>query len=93
MARLLMISAYKEKNMATFSVGARVRIKNRPDWPSPPGYIFANAEGTVVASDFDEVMGEFQPYLVFVKLEKVGEAAKTYNGNSFWFLTEFMERI
>jgi hypothetical protein len=79
--------------MAQFNIGDRIRIKNRPDWPSPPGYIFANAEGTVVPSDFDEVMGEFQPHLVFVKLEKVAEGAQKYNGNSFWFLTEFMERI
>lgn len=79
--------------MAKFNIGDKVRIKNQPEWPTPPGYRFAGAEGTVVASDFDELMGEFQPYMVFVKLEKAGDMAKEYVVDSgFWFLTDIVEK-
>ena len=33
---------------AKINIGDRVRIKNRKDWPSPPGYKLANSEGQVV---------------------------------------------
>jgi hypothetical protein len=33
--------------MNNFKVGDRVRIKDRTDWPAPPGYRLANAEGVV----------------------------------------------
>ena len=33
--------------MAEIKVGDRVRVKDRPDWPSPPGYQMANTEGEV----------------------------------------------
>jgi hypothetical protein len=33
--------------MAEIKIGDRVRIKDRPDWPSPPGYRLADSEGTV----------------------------------------------
>jgi len=33
--------------MADIKVGDRIRIKDRPDWPSPPGYRLANMEGKV----------------------------------------------
>ena len=78
--------------MAKFDVGDRVRIKNQPDWPTPPGFMFANAEGTVVNSDFDELMGEFQPYLVFVRLDKVGKNAKQYKDIGLWFLSDVVEK-
>lgn len=79
--------------MAKFNIGDRVRIKNQPDWPTPPGYRFAGAEGTVVESDFDELMGEFLPHMVFVKLEKAGDDAKEYVVDSgFWFLTDYVEK-
>jgi hypothetical protein len=79
--------------MAKFNIGDKVRIKNQPDWPTPPGYRFNGAEGTVVASDFDELMGEFQQHMVFVKLEKAGELAREYVvDNGFWFLTDIVEK-
>jgi hypothetical protein len=33
--------------MADIKVGDRVRVKDRSDWPSPPGYRLANLEGRV----------------------------------------------
>jgi hypothetical protein len=33
--------------MADIKIGERVRIKDRPDWPTPPGYRLANSEGIV----------------------------------------------
>jgi hypothetical protein len=80
--------------MAKFRTGDSVRIKDRPDWPTPPGYRFAGAEGTVIESDFDELMEEFLPHMVFIKLKKTGEQAKEYVVDAgFWFLTEYVERI
>lgn len=79
--------------MARFNIGDKVRIKDQPDWPKPPGYRFAGAEGTVVASDFDELMGDFSPYMVCVKLEKAKDSAKEYVVDSgFWFLTDLVEK-
>ena len=34
--------------MAEINVGDRVRIKNRPDWLTPPGYRLAGSEGIVM---------------------------------------------
>jgi hypothetical protein len=79
--------------MAKLNIGDKVRIKNQPDWPTTPGYRFAGAEGTVIASDFDELMGEFLPHMVCVKLEKAGDNAKEYVVDAgFWFLTEYVEK-
>ena len=78
--------------MAKFNTGDKVRIKDQPGWPSPPGFVFANAEGTVVNSDFDELMVEFQPYLVFVRLDKVGKNAKQYKDIGLWFLSDVVEK-
>ena len=33
--------------MAEIKVGDIVIVKDRPDWPSPPGYRMANTEGEV----------------------------------------------
>lgn len=33
--------------MAEIKVGDRVRVKDRREWPSPPGFRLANSEGRV----------------------------------------------
>ena len=73
--------------MAQFKIGDKVRIKDQPDWPKPPGFVFAGAEGTVVDSDFDELMGDYE-HLVFVQLDKVDDNAKAYRNVGLWFLTD-----
>ena len=35
--------------MSTIKAGDTVRIKERPDWPSPPGYKLANSQGEVAS--------------------------------------------
>jgi hypothetical protein len=85
-------SEAKERKMAKFNIGDRVRIKDRADWPKPPGYAFANAEGTVEHSDFDELMVNFE-HLVFIKLEKLSEKADVYKGIGHWFLSDYVEKI
>ena len=79
--------------MAKLNIGDKVRIKAERDWPTPPGFVFANAEGTVIHSDFDELMEEFEPHLVFIKLEKVGNNAKEYKDIGLWFRSEQVEKI
>ena len=72
--------------MADIKIGDKVRIKDRTDWPSPPGYKLANSEGTVVKwFDYVEPMEEFQDY-VHVKLEKT--EVTEYIGNVWPFRVE-----
>ena len=77
--------------MADIKIGDKVRIKDRTDWPSPPGYKLANSEGTVVKwFDYVEPMEEFQDY-VHVKLEKT--ELTEYIGNVWPFRVENLEKI
>jgi hypothetical protein len=80
--------------MAKFKVGDKVRIKDQKDWPTPPGFIFADAEGTVVKwTDVDEVMQGFQEF-VYVQIEKAEGAAKVYTAsNPKFFREEDLEKI
>ena len=79
--------------MADIKAGDRVRIKDRKDWPTPPGYAFANAEGTVVTwSEYEGVMDEFQDY-VHIKIEKAYVAAKVYIDSVFPFQVDTLEKI
>jgi ribosomal protein L21E len=88
----LKITKSRRIYMATFNIGEKVRIKNQPDWPTPPGFRFAGVEGTVTKSEYgEEVMKDYQ-HLVFVKVEKTGDGAKDYAGNAFWFLLDQVEK-
>lgn len=79
--------------MMAINTGDRVRVKDRADWPSPPGYRLANAEGTVVKYLVDEeVLEKFQNY-IFVKLEKVEGEGSVYIGNKMYFKLENLEKI
>jgi hypothetical protein len=40
--------------MSKISIGDTVRLKDRPDWPSPPGYRLANSEGAVTSVKSEE---------------------------------------
>ncbi len=80
--------------MAEFKVGDKVRVKDHKDWPSPPGYIFANAEGTVVKwTDLDEQWEGFQEF-IYVQIEKAEGKAKVYTtSNPKFFRVEDLEKI
>ena len=79
--------------MAEINIGDRVRVKGRYDWPSPPGFVLTNAEGTVVKwVNYDETMEEFQDFF-HVKLEKAYGEGKVYIGNTFVFRVENLEKI
>ena len=74
-------------------IGDRVRIKERKDWPTPPGYRLADAEGvTVKWVEWEESMKEFPEY-VFVKIDKAKAKAKEYIGSSLFFRIENLEKI
>ena len=71
--------------MANIKVGDRVRIKDRADWPTPPGYRLAKAEGMVVKwLEYEEVMEEF-PEFILIELEKADGKGKVYIGNKMFF--------
>ena len=71
---------------ARFQVGDRVRLKPRPDWPAPPGFRFAGAEGTVVKwVQYDEAMADFQDVVVCVHIDQAQGEAKPYVGGSLLF--------
>ena len=79
--------------MAKIKVGDRVKIKDRTQWPSPPGYRFAKAEGTVVKwVEYDETMEDFHDF-VYVHIEKAQGEGKVYIGNNMFFLAENVEKI
>ena len=79
--------------MDKIKVGDRVRIKGRENWPIPPGYRLANAEGTVVKwLEYEEVMEEF-PEFILVNLEKAEGEGKVYIGNRMFFHEENLEKI
>ena len=40
--------------MSKIKVGDRVRIKDRPDWPTPPGYRLAKSEGEVTSVNVED---------------------------------------
>jgi hypothetical protein len=56
-------------NMAELKVGDRVRVKNRADWPLPPGYRLANSEG-VVCKIWEEAGPEGYRQYVAVKFDR-----------------------
>jgi aminopeptidase N len=77
--------------MADIKVGDKVRVKDRKDWPSPPGYRLANTEGTVIKwVETEKVMDEFQDY-VHVKVEN--SPAEEFIGLNVVFLAENLEKI
>jgi len=79
--------------MAKIKLGDRVRVKDQPGWPSPPGYRLAKAEGTVVKwLEYGDPMVEFQNYIL-VKLDKAQGDAKVYIGNSFFFREENLVKL
>jgi hypothetical protein len=79
--------------MAKVKVGDKVRIKGRTEWPLPPGYRFANAEGTVVKwVEYDEAMEEFNDF-VYVHIEKAQGEGQVYVGNNMLFRAENVDKI
>ena len=79
--------------MTEFKLGDRVRVKSQKDWPSPPGFRFANAEGTVVNwVEYEEVMAGFQDN-IYVHIEKAQGEGKVYIGNDMNFRAEDLEKI
>jgi hypothetical protein len=79
--------------MTDIKIGDRVRVKGQKDWPSPPGYRLANAEGTVVRwVEDEEVMEGFEDF-IYVHLEKAGSGGEVYIGNNMTFLAGDLEKI
>jgi len=77
--------------MDNMKLGERVRIKDRPDWPTPPGYRLANSEGiTVKICEWEEVLAEFPEYAK-VKIEKT--QANVGIGTTMLFRLENLEKI
>jgi len=80
-------------DISSFNIGDSVRIKDRSDWPSPPGYVLANAEGKVTRwTEYDEVMNGFSQY-VCVQIEKAQAKGEIYIGNKFFFRIKMLEKI
>ena len=79
--------------MAKIEIGDKVRVKDKKDWPSPPGFILANAEGTVVKwVEDDEVMEGFEDF-IYVHLEKAAGEGKVYIDQDVYFRVEDLEKI
>lgn len=70
--------------MAKINVGNSIRLKDRTDWPVPPGYRLAKSEGEVLS--VDEELG-----FVVIQLLKSDNAKLI--GNTMTFRIENVERI
>ena len=66
-------------------MGDRVRVRNRPEWPSPPGYRLANLEGQV--NQVREEAG-----FVMLRVEKT-TVDVLEPGTSMVFRIEAVERV
>jgi hypothetical protein len=52
-------------------VGDRVKIKDRPEWPSPPGFKLAGSEGRVIQiGDSEEFINGLVEGFLTVQLDK-----------------------
>ena len=77
--------------MAEIKIGDRVRIKDRRDWPTPPGYRLAGSEGVAVKiCEWEEILDEFPEYIK-VKIDKTG--ADVPVGATMLFREENLEKI
>ena len=77
--------------MADIKIGDKVRIKERQNWPTPPGYKLANSEGVAVKiCEWEEVLAGFSEY-VKVRIEKTQADVKI--GTSMLFRTEQLEKL
>jgi hypothetical protein len=81
----------KEKiAMAVFTLGDKVRIKDRQDG-FPTGYPLANAEGEVIyLYPWREVFADFEQY-ISVRIDKAGEPLTM--GNILMFRAENLEKL
>lgn len=71
--------------------GDRVRIKDRKDWPAPPGYRLANSEATVVKiTEWEEQMADFPEYYK-VRIDKTSSDIKI--GSEIILREEYLEKI
>ncbi len=70
--------------MSNIRAGDMVKIKDRFDWPSPPGYQLANSEGHIVS--VNEEAG-----FVTIRLVKTGMAV--LKDNSLTLRLENIEKI
>jgi hypothetical protein len=69
--------------MAEIKVGDIIRIKDRPGWPSPPGYILAGSEG--------EVTSIREEGFVIMHLQKTKSAIA--EGTTLVFRVENVEKV
>lgn len=70
--------------MVKINVGDRIKVKDRSEWPSPPGYELANSEGEVVS--VDEELG-------LVKMLLLKTTSKIATGTTLTFRLENVEKV
>ena len=79
--------------MDVIQIGDKVRIKNKENWPVKPGYIFADAEGTVVKwIEYNEALKEFKNFIL-IKIEKAEGDGAAYIGNKMCFRIDDVVKI
>ncbi len=79
--------------MAVFKQGDRVIINGRADWPQPPGYAFAGAEGTVERwIQHTETLEGFSEF-IFVRVDRAEGRAAVYSGGGFFFRADDLTKI
>jgi hypothetical protein len=79
--------------MGAFKRGDRVIVNTRTEWPEPPGYQLAGAEGTVSRwIQYGETLEGFSDF-VYVHIDKADGKAAAYVGGSFYFRAEDLIKV
>lgn len=69
--------------------GRKVKLRDIPDWPVPPGFRFAGAEGEVVSwIKFEETLKDFNEDYVCVRIQSAKREAQPYVGMKLMFRRE-----
>ncbi len=70
--------------------GDRVRVKNRLDWPVPPGYRLSNMQGTVIKIWEETGPAAYQEYIAVKFDESRGDVDISHPYN---FRKEMLDRL
>ncbi len=79
--------------MPVFKQGDRVIVNDRLEWPQPPGYQFAGAEGVVERwVEYVDALEGFSEF-VFVRLDRAEGRAAPYLGGGFFFRADDLTKV
>ena len=78
--------------MSDVNIGDKVKIKERQDWPTPPGYRLAGAEGTVLKwAEWEKPIKDFKNFRL-VRIDNAEGEGKFFIGRNLFFRIDNLEK-